>query len=106
MRISLKLDQQTVKIAVLSDLPTEDEAMKTALGLSTMVAIGRSAKKGTNEGVLYENLKFDNQGKQFAMNFEMPKDAAGKMITEMLAKKVGKPAGDGATAAATPQARS
>ena len=26
-------------------------------------------------------------GKQFAMTFEMPKDAAGKMITEMLAKK-------------------
>lgn len=104
VRISLKLDQQTVKIAVMSDLPSEDDAMKTALGLSTMVAIGRSAKKGTNEGTLYENLKFDNQGKQFAMNFEMPKDAAGKMITDMLAKKAGKPAA--ATAAATPQARS
>jgi len=103
VRISLKLDQQTVKIGVVSDLPTEDEAMKTALGCSALVAIGRSAKKGTNEGVLYENLKFDNQGKQFAMNFEMPKDAAGKMITEMLAKKAGKP---NATAAATPQARS
>lgn len=101
--ISLKLDQQTVKIGVTSDLPTEEEAMKTALGCSALVAIGRNAKKGTNEGVLYENLKFDNQGKQFAMNFEMPKDAAGKMITEMLAKKASKP---GATVAATPQARS
>src|SRR5215207_4438789 len=103
VRISLKLDQQTVKIAVMSDLPTEDEAMKTALGCSALVAIGRSAKKGTNEGILYENLKFDSDGKQFAMNFEMPKEAAGKMITDMLAKKAGKP---GATAAATPQARS
>src|SRR5215218_8168866 len=103
VRISLKLDQQTVKIEVLSDLPTEDEAMKTALGCSALVAIGRSAKKGTNEGILYENLKFDSDGKQFAMNFEMPKDAAGKMITEMLAKKAGK---SNATAAATPQARS
>lgn len=103
VRISLKLDQQSVKIAVMSDLPSEDEAMKTALGCSALVAIGRSAKKGTNEGILYENLKFDNQGKQFAMNFEMAKDAAGKMITDMLAKKAGKP---GATAAATPQARS
>lgn len=103
VRISLKLDPQTVKIAVMSDLPTEDEAMKTALGCSALVAIGRSAKKGTNEGILYENLKFDNQGKQFAMNFEMPKDAAGKMITDMLAKKAGK---SNATAAATPQARS
>ncbi|MFL6336595.1 MAG: hypothetical protein ACJ754_25105 [Pyrinomonadaceae bacterium] len=103
VRISLKLDQQTVRIAVTSDLATEDEAMKTALGCSTLVAIGRSAKKGTNEGILYENLKFDNQGKQFAMTFEMPKEAAGKMITEMLAKKASKPQ---PSAAATPQARS
>jgi hypothetical protein len=103
VRIALKLDQQTVKIAVTSDLPTEDEATKTALGCSMLVAIGRSAKKGTNEGVLYENLKFDSAGKQFAMTFEMPKEAAGKMITEMLAKRANK---SNATAAATPQARS
>jgi hypothetical protein len=103
VRISLGLDQQTLKIAVLSDLPTEDEAMKTALGCSALIAIGRNAKKGTNEGVLYENLKFDSSGKQFAMTFEIPKDAAGKLITEMLAKKANK---SNATAAATPQARS
>jgi hypothetical protein len=101
--ISLKLDQQTVKIAVMSDLPSEGDAMKTALGCSALVAIGRSAKKGTNEGTLYENLKFDSAGKQFAMSFEMPKDAAGKMISEMLAKRAGKP---NATAAATPQTKS
>jgi hypothetical protein len=96
--IGLKLDQQNVSIKVLSDLPTEDDAMKTALGCAALVAIGRKAKQGTNEGVLYENLKFDNQGRQFAMNFEMPKEAAGKMITEMLAKKAG--------AGATPQNKS
>ena len=79
------------------------DATNAALGYAGMVYIGRKAKQGTNEGILYENLKFDNQGKQFAMNFEMPKDAAGKMITDMLAKKAGKP---NATAAATPQARS
>jgi hypothetical protein len=102
VRISLKLDQQTVKIAVMSDLPTETEAMQTALGCSALVAVGRKVKQGTNEGILYENLKFDSAGKQFTMNFEMSKDAAGKMITEMLAKKASKP---NATAAATPQTK-
>ena len=103
MRISLKLDQQVVKIAVASELPTETDAMNTAIGCSALVAVGKKVKQGTNEGTLYENLKFDAAGKQFSMNFEMPKDAAGKMITEMLAKKVNKA---NATAAATPQARS
>jgi len=98
VNIGLKLDQENVSIKILSDLPSEDEAMKTALGCAALVAIGKKAKQGTNEGVLYENLKFDSTGKQFAMNFEMPKEAAGKMITEMLAKK--------ATAGATPQTKS
>lgn len=103
VRISLKLDQQTVKIAVASELPSETEALNTALGCAALVAVGRKVKQGTNEGVLYENLKFESAGKQFTMNFEMPKDAAGKMITEMLAKKANK---TGAITAATPQARS
>ncbi|HEX7314074.1 MAG TPA: hypothetical protein VF297_09130 [Pyrinomonadaceae bacterium] len=104
VRISLKLDQQTVKIAVVSDLPSESEAMNTAIGCQALVAVGRKVKQGTNEGILYENLKFESNGKQFAMNFEMPKDAAGKMITDMLAKKANK--SSGAAATATPQARS
>src|SRR5918911_2551261 len=90
VRISLKLDQQTVRISVQSELPDEDAAMKTAMGCSLLVNIGKQAKKGTNEGVLYENLKFDSSGKQFAMTFEMPKDAAGQIIKEMLAKKAAK----------------
>lgn len=97
--ISLKLDQQTVKIAVLGDMPTDADARKAVDGFAGMVAIGRMVKKGTDEGTLYENLKFDSAGKQFAMNFEMPKEAAGKMIADMLAKKTAAPA-------ATPQTKS
>lgn len=87
VRIGLKLDQQTVSIKVMSDLPNEDDAMKTAMGCAALVALGRMAKKGTNEAELYNSLKFLNEGKQFTMSFEMPKEAAGKMIADMLAKK-------------------
>jgi len=71
---------------------SEDEATKAATGYGALVAVGRMAKKGTNEGELYNNVKFNNDGKQFTMSFEMTKDAAGKMITEMLAKKAAKEA--------------
>jgi hypothetical protein len=103
VNMSLKLDQQNVKIAVLTDMQTEDEASNAAMGFGGMVALGRMTKKGKDEAILYENIKFGSAGKQFTMNFEMPKDEAGKMITEMLAKKANKA---NATAAATPQARS
>src|SRR5947209_2081930 len=74
VRIALKLDEQNVAIKVLSELPSEDDANKTANGCALLVALGRKAKQGTNEGELYNSLKFDNDGKQFSMSFEMPKD--------------------------------
>lgn len=85
--MALTLDQQNVSVKVMGELPSEDEAKKTSDGCAMMVGIGRLAKKGTNEGELYNNLHFNNEGKQFTMSFEMPKDAAGKMIADMLAKK-------------------
>ncbi|HJQ33917.1 MAG TPA: hypothetical protein VJ866_17175 [Pyrinomonadaceae bacterium] len=96
---ALKLDQQNVSVSVSSDLPSEDIAAKSAEGYAALVGYGSFKKKGTDEGELYKNLKFGNKGKQFTMSFEMPKDAAGKMISEMLAKKA-------AAASATPQSKS
>ncbi len=85
--MALTLDQQDVSVKVMGELPDEGVAKKTADGYTTLVAIGRMAKKGTNEGELYNNLNFTNDGSRFTMSFVMPKDAAGKMIADMLAKK-------------------
>jgi hypothetical protein len=85
--MALALDGEKVSVKVMGEMPSEDEARKTADGCAMMVGIGRLAKKGTNEGELYNNLKFSSDAKQFTMSFEMPKDAAGKMIADMLAKK-------------------
>ena len=104
VRLALKLDQENVSIQVSSDLSSEEVASKAALGYGALVGFGRMKKQGTDEAELYKNLKFSSEGKQFKMSFEMPKDAAGKMITDMLAKKANK--AGAATAAATPQARS
>lgn len=92
VHIALKLDQENVSIKVLSEFPSESDAETKATGYAALVALGRMAKKGTNEGELYNNLKFTNDGKQFTMSFEMPKEAAGKMIADMLAKKAAKDA--------------
>jgi hypothetical protein len=87
VRMVLKLDQQNVSIKIISELPSELVAKNMAEGFAGMVFFGRIAKRGTNEGELYNNLKFNYEGKQFTMSFEMPKDAAGKMIADILAKK-------------------
>ena len=96
VQMELKLDQQNISVKIMSDLSSEEDARKFAEGFASMVLFGRIAKHGTDEGELYNNLKFRNEGAQFSMSFEMPKEEAGRMISKMLAKK----AADAAAAAA------
>lgn len=85
--MSLKLDQEKISINILSDLPTEYDAKTKAEAYAGMVLLARFARGGTNEGELYKGLKFNYEGKQFKMSFEMPRDAAGKILGEVLAKQ-------------------
>ncbi|HEV2864799.1 MAG TPA: hypothetical protein VGX48_27640 [Pyrinomonadaceae bacterium] len=87
VRMELKLDEQNVSVRIISDLPSEDIAGQYATGYGVLLGVARMNKKGTNEGELYNRLKVDRSGKQFVMSFDMPKADAGKMISEMLAKK-------------------
>ncbi|HVF42119.1 MAG TPA: hypothetical protein VM936_03860 [Pyrinomonadaceae bacterium] len=85
--MSLKLDQDKISINILSDLPTEADAKTKAEAYAGMVFLAKLARSGTNEGELYKGLKFNYEGKQFKMSFEMPRDAAGKILGEVLAKQ-------------------
>jgi hypothetical protein len=92
VNMSLKLDEQNVSVKIMSEFPSDDEAAKMATGYGVLLALARNGKKGTREGDLYNNLKVSPDGKQFVMTFEMPKGAAGKMITDLLAEKAAKAA--------------
>jgi hypothetical protein len=87
VKMSLKLDSEKISIDILSDLPTEADAKTKAEAYAGMVFLAKLARSGTNEGELYKGLKFNYEGKQFKMSFEMPRDAAGKILGEVLAKQ-------------------
>lgn len=85
--MSLKLDGEKISIKIMSDLPSELDAKTRAEGYAMMVLFSRVARSGTSDGEIYKGLKFKNEGKQFTMEFEMPREAAVKIIGEVLAKK-------------------
>ena len=87
VKMSLKLDNEKISINILSDLPTEADAKTKAEAYAGMVFLAKLARSGTNEGELYKGLKFNYEGTQFKMSFEMPRDAAGKILGEVLAKQ-------------------
>src|ERR1700749_5324002 len=89
--MSLKLNQENISIKIVTDLPSELDAKTRAEGYATMVLFSRVARSGTSDGEIYKGLKFKYEGKQFTMEFKMPRDAAGKIIGEVLAKKAAPP---------------
>jgi hypothetical protein len=90
VQMALKLDQQNVSVKLASEFPSDDAASKYAITYALFIVAEREHKKGTEEGELFNNLKVSTDGKQLVLTFEMPKDAAGKLITDMLAKKAAK----------------
>lgn len=88
--MGLKLDQQNIVVRIANEFPSEGAAAKQSEGYALLVALARLNKSGTDEGELYKNLKVAQEGKQLVVTFEMPKEAAGKMIAEMLARKAAK----------------
>jgi hypothetical protein len=86
VRLSLRLDRENVSVQVANELPSEEEAARYAKGYGFMLAVARDKKKGTDEGEIYNALKFANDGKLFQIFFEMRRDLAGKMLADALAK--------------------
>jgi hypothetical protein len=92
VNLGLKLDQQNVTIRITGEMASDTEATRMATGYGLLLAIAGKRKQGTREGELYKSLKVDNDGRQFVMTFEMPKEAAGKVISDLLAEKAAKAA--------------
>jgi hypothetical protein len=87
VRMTLRLDQQNVSVKISTEVESGARAEQMATGYGVLLLTARKAKQGTDEGELYNRLKVNSEGSDFVMTFEMPRDAAGKMIADMLAKK-------------------
>jgi hypothetical protein len=87
VRMALKLDDQKVSVKIASDVASDARASEMATGYGVLLVLARSKKEGTDEGELWKNVQVTADGKQFVMTFEMPREAAAKMIADKLAKK-------------------
>ncbi len=96
--MSLKLDEKEVAIVIANDFPSAAEAEKFANGYATLLLMARISRSGKEDGELYNNVRVSQDGSRFVITFKMPKDAAGKMIADILSKKAAKEAKDAAAA--------
>lgn len=84
VRFLVRMDQAQVAASVESEVDTEEQARKMASGYGVMLLMGKAARKGKDEAVIYQNTRISARGKQIVVNFSMPRQAAGDMLKKQL----------------------
>lgn len=83
-------DNDNLQVIITSDQPTPERAKTMASGLSGIIQgallldKNEVKKLGEDEKVLLSNAKVTDNGKQFVLNFVLPKPVAQEMITRKL----------------------
>lgn len=96
--MSLKVGEQDIAVVIGNQFPSAAEAEKVANAYAMLLLGARVARDGTEDAELYRSVKVSQDGSRFVITFKMPKDAAGKMIADILSKKAAKDAKDAAAA--------
>jgi hypothetical protein len=84
VRFVVKLDGEKVMASVESEVESEARAEKMAATYGWMLLLGKVARSGKDEAIIYENTQISARGKQIVVNFSMPRQAAGDMLKKQL----------------------
>jgi hypothetical protein len=87
VRFVARLDRENVALALETEFSSAGEALKWANGYGILFRMAGKSKSGTDEGSLYDAVKFAADGKVFRVSFEMPKTYAAKAFAGMLDRR-------------------
>jgi hypothetical protein len=84
VRFIVMMDQAQITASVESEVESADQAQKMASGYGVMLLLGKAARQGKDEAVIYQNTRISARGRQVVVNFSMPRQAAGAMLKKQL----------------------
>jgi hypothetical protein len=84
VRFIVRMDQLVITASVESDVESPEQAQKMASGYGVMLLLGKTARQGKDEAIIYQNTRISARGKQIVVNFSMPRAAAGEMLRKQL----------------------
>jgi hypothetical protein len=83
--VTLVQDADNITAVISSPQKSEERARKISSGMSGYIMIGKTtAKNPSDELALLEGAKVTSEGKNFIINFTMPKPIAQEMINRKL----------------------
>ena len=82
IRLMVTLNDTEVIVRVTSEVDSPERASEMATGYNGLLFLGKQAKKGQTEEIIYRNTKVSANGKEVILNFTMPR----KDVTDILTK--------------------
>lgn len=84
IRLSLIQDDKKIYARVISNQKTAKKAIETARGLSGVISVAKLSDRSEDEMTLLNSAKLTNDGRNFVMTIDIPKDQAQKMMESQL----------------------
>jgi len=92
LKMHVKLDDKEVGVRVLTEMASEGEATMMSNGYQGLLVLGALSKKGKEEEALFKSVQIAAEAKQIVLTFNMPRKAAGDVLTKLIKKnEVGPP---------------
>ncbi|HEX8178992.1 MAG TPA: hypothetical protein VF525_05550 [Pyrinomonadaceae bacterium] len=86
LRMQLKLDDKEVDVRIVTEMESADLAAKRANGYRGAIMLGAFAKKGKDEEAIFKNLRVTVNDKQVGLTLNMPRQAAGDLLSKLTKK--------------------
>ena len=86
VNFTLQQDNDQIYVAITSDQKTEQRAKTVSSGLNGWISIGKATVKEDDTKILLDAAISEAQGKNFVLNFKLPKPIAQDMINRQLQK--------------------
>jgi hypothetical protein len=86
LKMHVKLDGKEVAVRVLTEMANESEATTMASGYNGLLFLGALSKKGKDEEALFKSVQIAAEANQIVLNFNMPRAAAGDLLSKLIKK--------------------
>lgn len=86
LKMRVKLDDKDIAVRVLTEMASADEASTMSNGYNGLLWIGAQSKKGKDEEAIFKSVQIAAEAKQIVLTFNMPRKAAGDLLTKMIKK--------------------
>ncbi|MDQ1557040.1 MAG: hypothetical protein QOD32_100 [Pyrinomonadaceae bacterium] len=86
LKMKVKLDDKEIAVRVLTEMASADEASTMSNGYNGLLWIGAQSKKGKDEEAIFKSVQIAAEAKQIVLTFNMPRKAAGDLLTKLIKK--------------------